>query len=100
MGCYRIGGRRDRIQNRKCGPIWNTKEIQNNGVPGKNKKKAHLTLPSGIEEMLDHYKNLDSSTRDISIGGGDGSTNVHQLLARSQGDIDRGGELSEQDQEL
>lgn len=74
------GGRRGRVLNNQESGIRHGKDIKNAGVQGKKRKKTHLALPSGFEEMLDKYKEINESHNDIQVWDNNDSNNVLQPL--------------------
>ncbi|OIT30769.1 hypothetical protein A4A49_57790, partial [Nicotiana attenuata] len=77
--CDGRGGRRGRNSNRKNSGARSVKIPKNNGIPSKKRKKVHLKLPSGFEEML-HLHQEGESPKHLPTCGGVSTNNVHPLL--------------------
>ncbi|OIT00831.1 hypothetical protein A4A49_38185 [Nicotiana attenuata] len=86
--CDGKGGRRGRNSNRKNSGARSIKIPKNNGIPSKKRKKIHLKLPSGFEEMLYLYKEGES-TEHLPTCSGASTNDVHSLLDTTGNDEER-----------
>ncbi|XP_019232367.1 PREDICTED: uncharacterized protein LOC109213071 [Nicotiana attenuata] len=82
------GGRRGRNANGKNSGARSVKIPKNNGIPSKKRKKIHLKLPGGFEEMLNFHKEGEP-TEHLPTCGGVSTNNVLPLLDATGNDEER-----------
>ncbi|OIS96912.1 hypothetical protein A4A49_60555, partial [Nicotiana attenuata] len=82
------GGRRGRNANGKNSGARSVKIPKNNGIPSKKRKKIHLKLPGGFEEMLNFHKEGEP-TEHLPTCDGVSTNNILPLLDATGNDEER-----------